>query len=185
MATTHTHQPWLETSWFRGAPPGEFADLDAAPVVDDRRARRRHTVKVLGGLCIAGLFALAATGMATSTAARDAIASWGTMGSVAQAHLTTSPIEDVEIAQREYTLETAPIAWALGPAPAELSRGPVAEITDPEPAVAASPVAVPAAQPRTAVPAVRPAPARASKGYLEDPYAGAVTARQPATDDPY
>lgn len=185
MATTHTRQPWLETSWFGGAPPGEFDDLDAAPVMDDRRARRRRTVKVLGGLCIAGLFALAATGMATSTAARDAIASWGTMGKVAQARLTTSPMEDAELAERANTLETAPIAWAMGPAPAELSQGPVTEITDPEPALATPPVAAAVVQPRAAAPAVHPAPARVSRGYLDDPYAGVATTRQPATDDPY
>lgn len=178
MASMHIDPRWPETSWFRPATAapdaGEFADLDASPPPDARRARRRRAVKVLGCACIAGLCALAASCLATSTAARDAIASWGTMGSVSQARLTTPSLEDADLPQREFPMEATLIAWPMGPAPAELSRD--------ADAVAEPSVPAPAVQPR-AVP--RPAPARESRGYLDDPYAGAPPRVRDALSDPY
>jgi hypothetical protein len=176
MATLSLHPSHSDASWFRSpsSARGDALAGDPAGTARSRALQRRSTaVKVGGWLAIAGMAAV--TGwMVTSTAAADAIASWGTMGNVPHPRLTMTSLEGM--ACEWVASEAAPVV--------EEVAAPVQEVAGTPAEPVAAPVAVAAPAPAVRAPAVREA-SRQRVGSTEDPYGGGAPRRQAALDDPY
>jgi hypothetical protein len=182
MATMPLYAPGPDPSQPRSAPPSaldDFADLDTAFAIPSARRRRRTAVMVLGWTCIAGLSA-AAVWMATSTAAHGAIASWATLGTVAQPRLTLT---------LEGTKTASPLPEAPRQAPVAVTTAQGA-VTAPEGAASAAPdaagaLAAHAAKPRAWAPVPRQARHKDVGSLEEDPYAGATPRPQEPVAEPH
>jgi hypothetical protein len=185
MATMPIYPHRSEASWFR---PTELADVARSGAARGGRRGRQSAVKVLGWMCIAG-FSAASGWMVSSTAAHDAIASWGTMGRVVQPRLVLTSLEG---APREGLVQAvAPTAQEMAPVPVKPS-GAVAAIAPPVPAPQPSAALVAATEPsapapprlRAAAPSHREAWQK-KVSAMDDPYAGSTPRPQPVADNPY
>jgi hypothetical protein len=167
----------------RAGLPRESPEPRSAP--NDPR-RRRRTVKALAITCIAALGAVT-TWMMTSTRARDAIASWSTMGEVTNSAAAVAPsIDDHDRPLRnplpatmmlspeaEPPAQSMALTPALAPAPAPIAALPAAAPST----VVAAPASIARAHRALAGPAPRaPELARAS----DDPYTDVAARRSPA-----
>lgn len=170
MAFMHPHLSRSEASWLRSAPVSQstddFLDLVEVPVPSARREWRRRAMKIFGCTCLVALCAIGVW-TAQSPAARGAIASWGTMGTTAQARLGAT-LAHVDSEQHELTLELGPIAWASAPPLAVPERDTEAMAPAPAPVPVSWVAAVP-------VPGSKP-----SSKPADDPYADTPVPPPPA-----
>jgi hypothetical protein len=188
MATMSIYPPRTEASWFRSPASSSIDELAEANPGPSRRRWRRSAVKMLGWMCIASFCAFDGW-MVTSAAARDAMASWGTMGKAVQPRVDVTGLAGTP---REGLVPGAePTAPAVAPVPAAIVHEETASalgVWAPE-APSAAPVAAPA--PSVSAPKLRaPEPVREKAmpkkvDPLVDPYAGTTQRPQDPTEDPY
>jgi hypothetical protein len=190
MAAMPIYSSQTEASWLRSPASSSIDELEleeARPVPSGRRWRRK-AVRVLGWMCIAGFCAVDAW-MVTSTAARDAMASWSTMG---KAVPPRGDVTGLAGTAREGLVPNAePTAEAVVPGPAEIVHNEAASGLHPRAPTDPSAAPVAAPEPSLSAPklhASEPARDKAVRRKVdptEDPYAGAAPRRQDPTEDPY